>query len=375
VTVSVPLVARRMAYLVLGGALLLPFGVLAVLVAALVPDLGTRYLADVVVLTAVLLLALPGFGLLDPVQSLELTAARELLPTPPLPPGPRTGTARRRVAAWFAVHVVLGAVGSCLLLTVPLTLVSLGQWAGPDHRAPVWAPAAALGGLLGAPLAAVVAGAGLARWAPGALGPSAQERVALLEARARGLTRRQELAREVHDSVGHALSVVSLQAAAADHVFDRDPDFARSALRAVADTARTALDELDRVLGLLADDEAEVSVPVGTVQTLVERTRSTGVEVTADLADVPETLHADVFRIVQEGLTNAVRHGGGRVEVRVAEASGQLEIEVRNPLGPAGTRGSGRGLAGLTRRVEARGGTVSSGPVHGYWLLTVRLPR
>lgn len=357
-------VARRMAYLVLGGALLLPFAVLGVLVAALVPDLGTRYLLDAVVLAVVIAVALPGFGLLDPVQSLELAAARELLAEPGLPPGPRTGAARRRVAAWFTAHVVLGAVAACLLLAVPMALLTIAQ-----------EPLLSVGALIAGPVLALLVGAGVARWAPVALGPGPEERIRLLEAREQALTRRQELAREVHDSVGHALSVVTLQAEAAGHVFDRDPAFARSALQAVAETARTALVELDRVLGLLADDAPPTTVADGDLGTLIERTRSTGIEVSAEVTQVPEPLRGDVFRIVQEGLTNAVRHGGGRVEVRVASAAGVVEVEVRNPLGPGGTRGSGRGLTGLTRRVEARGGTVSSGPVQGHWHLTVRLSR
>lgn len=100
----------------------------------------------------------------------------------------------------------------------------------------------------------VVAGALLSRAAPWFLGPSAAERIAAMESEAVKLAERNRLARELHDSVGHALSVVTLQAGAAGRVLDSDPAFAREALGAIEESARAALEDLDHVLGLLRDD-------------------------------------------------------------------------------------------------------------------------
>lgn len=403
----------RAAYLVLGGALLLPFGVLASLIAALAPDVGAAAVADGAVLVLVTGLALPAFGMLHPVQQLELTAARELLPTPPLPPAPRLGTARRRVAAWFTVHVLAGAIGSCLLVSLALLPVLIVQelgsdidlggpvrpgpdWAQPGGRQAAWVGLLLTGWLL-APVVVLLLGRALAARAPRVLGPSAQEQMVLLQAQAADLAQRQRLAREVHDSVGHALSVVTLQAAAARHVFEADPEFARTALEAVEETARAALEELDHVLGLLAGDAAggtggREAVPgpepsLADLEALLARTRLTGVEVIARVDEAvvrtaggpSPDVSREAFRIVQEGVTNAVRHGAGSpVHLSIRDDAGWLAISVRNPLagpGRAGVVSGRRGLAGIRRRVAALGGSVECGPQGEDWLLDVRLPR
>ena len=416
-----PVIGRQATYLVLGGALLLPFGVLGSMTAAFVPDLGTRYLADGVLLVLVIGLAIPAFGLLHPVQQLELTAAQELLSTPALPAGPRTGSARRRVAAWFTAHVLAGALGSCALLAVPLTPVLIADRVQTDRLDTGAAVAALLGVLLAGPGLALLLGRTLATLAPRVLGPSAQERMELLQAQAGALAQRARLAREVHDSVGHALSVVTLQAAAARHVFDRDPEFARTALGAVEDTARAALIELDHVLGLLAEDRPAdgvgqngdgqngdgrdsdgPAVPSLTdLDDLFARTRLAGVTVDADLTgaranlpQLPAELSRQAYRMVQEAVTNAVRHGdGSTVRVRLEVTAEGVLIDVHNPLpapradaadhNAADRAGAdeptagpgGRGLIGLRGRVSALGGSVTAGPVAPRsWQLVVQLP-
>jgi signal transduction histidine kinase len=399
IAVAAP-IGRRFTYLVLGGALLLPFGVLGATVAALVPNLGTRSLADVVVMALVITVALPTFGLLEPVQQLELTAARELLRTPELPPAPRAGAARRRVGAWFAAHVVAGAVGSCALLSAVLGPVLIAERAGNGQLDRGAAVAAVPVAVLAGPGLAVLLGYALATLAPRALGPAPAERMELLQARAGELAHRNRLAREVHDSVGHALSVVTLQAAAARHVFDRDPEFARTALGAVEDTARAALTELDHVLGLLTDDsqltDRKADPTTGTpslndLDALLERTRLTGVQVDADLdaarrslPQLPAELSRQAYRMIQEAVTNAVRHGDGTsIAVRLSIDAEALRIDVHNRRAArTATRPTGRGLDGLHRRAQALGGTMNSGPAAetdpaagpDAWHLAVQLP-
>lgn len=418
-SVSAAMLGRRLAYLVLGGALLLPFGVLGSLAAALAPNLGTRSLVDAVVMVLVTTCAVPAFGLLHPVQQLELTAAYELLRTPALPAAPRAGSARRRVAAWFAAHVLVGALGSCAVLSFALGPVLIAQRVGTGQLSPGIAVAALPVALLAGPGVAVLLGHALATLAPRVLGPSTAEQMELLQARAGALAERNRLAREVHDSVGHALSVVTLQAAAARHVFERDPEFARTALGAVEDTARAALTELDHVLGLLTDDRpaseepategaaaepareepvvegaagdsATASPSLRNLDALLARTRLTGVPVDADLdgarrslPQLPADLSRQAYRIVQEAVTNAVRHGdGSTITLRLSIDAQEVRIDVHNRRSAPRTDTTdpdlpprvGRGLDGLYRRVHALGGAVRTEKDGNSWHLAVQLP-
>jgi len=160
---------------------------------------------------------------------------------------------------------------------------------------PQW-PAPLAGLAAAAALLALIAGTGalLARLAPRFLGPSAAERLAELEARAVRLAERNRLARELHDSVGHALSVVTLQAGAAGRVLDSDPVFAREALGAIEESARAALEDLDHVLGLLREDPARTA-PQATLKDLgrlLEQTRIAGVELDAEIGPEVERVPA-----------------------------------------------------------------------------------
>jgi signal transduction histidine kinase len=244
-----------------------------------------------------------------------------------------------------------------------------------------------------AALAAVgyaVAGLGslAAAMAPVLLGPSVAERVAALEARAVVLAERNRLARELHDSIGHALTVTTLQAAAARQVLERDPAFARRALAAIEDAGRTAAEELDRVLGVLRDDRMPRPAPRRTlddVDRLVDEARGAGADVslTVDgaVGELPAVVSREGYRIVQESLTNALRHAGPvPVTVSVSVRDGLLTIEVDNPSprgGPAvgGQRiGPGRGLAGMRERIVLLGGALHAAGDDGRWRLHVRLP-
>ena len=208
------------------------------------------------------------------------------------------------------------------------------------------------------PLVWVAAGAGalLARLAPVLLGPTPAERIAIL-------AERNRVARELHDSVGHALGVVSIQAAAAERVLDSDPAFAREALRHIAASARDGQRDLDHVLGLLREEPSPPAPDLGDLD----------VEVSGDLHRVPGAVSREAYRIIQEGLTNAARHGAGEPSVTIAVRDDRLELELTNPVGSA-RPGGGRGLPGIEERVAILRGRMSAGSEAGVWRLKVELP-
>jgi signal transduction histidine kinase len=306
----------------------------------------------------------------------------------------RTKGEKGRTAAWFTLHLGVGGIVAGMSLAVPPFAAALivlpfvpalrDDGAGlPGVLDHAWALALAPAGC----------GALLARWAPALLGPSAEDRVAAAEARAADLAVRNRLARELHDSVGHALSAVTLQASAARRLLDSDPEFVREALAAIEDTTRRTVGELDAVLGVLRDGDAPGTAPAPTLAAdldgLLDRTRAGGLRVsatvTADPRALPGPVSREAYRIVQEGLSNALRHAGGRVAVtlRVDVRDGHLRITVENPIAKAGeaarsgaaTRpGGGHGLRGVADRARLLGGTAEAGPVGRTWRLHVRLP-
>lgn len=182
---------------------------------------------------------------------------------------------------------------------------------------------------------------------------------------------RLELAREVHDVVAHNLTVIGVQAGAALRVFDRDPETAREALDAIARTNRQALAELRGTVELLRDPDAAAlpgtSVPdlgPAGIGTLVESARRGGAAVTWTCTGAPANtspaVHRAVHRIVQESLTNALRHApGAAIEVVTAYEPGRLLVEVTDDGPGLGDAPQGRGIAGMRERADAAGGTVS----------------
>ncbi|MFB9850262.1 sensor histidine kinase [Micromonospora andamanensis] len=222
--------------------------------------------------------------------------------------------------------------------------------------------------------------------APALLGPASAERIAALEARAARLAERNRLARELHDSVGHALTVATLQAGAAREVLDADPEFVRRALAAIEETGRRAMDDLDHVLGLLRETgEPPVVAPQRTLSDLddlIAETRAAGMSVRSrnrgPLDALPSAVSREGYRIVQEALTNAARHGHGPVTVRVDVTPDGLEIELVNAMaervGGAAVPGGGRGLVGMRERVLLLGGRITAGADGQRWRVRVRLP-
>src|SRR5690606_701904 len=188
---------------------------------------------------------------------------------------------------------------------------------------------------------------------------------------------RVRIARDLHDVVAHHVAVVGVRAAAARRVLDRDPSVASDALRSVEETARSAVGELRGLLWVLRADapEDEKSSEVETVENAHRRTpdlqqlpelvasaRNTGLEVTygvyGDAQSVPDGVAVSAYRVVQEALTNVIKHAGPcRVDVRVRYRASSLEIEVTDNGRGAGEGGKqGFGLLGMRERVAVHNG-------------------
>jgi signal transduction histidine kinase len=185
------------------------------------------------------------------------------------------------------------------------------------------------------------------------------------------LTERHRIARELHDLIGHTLSVMLVRTGAARVVLDRDPDRAREILAGVERSGREALDELDRVLGVLrhdGDPEDEELLPgLAQLPRLTERTAEAGMIVTVRVdppqPHLPSSVDLSAYRIVQEALTNAIRHGRASSAAVVVCCDGQrLDVEVSDDgTGPPPGYRPGRGLLGITERAAVLGGTIEHG--------------
>jgi signal transduction histidine kinase len=212
------------------------------------------------------------------------------------------------------------------------------------------------------------------------LGPSAAERLAALEERTEQLLERTRIARELHDSIGHALTVAVVQAGAARAA--GDPEFTDRALEAIEETGRAALEDLERVLGVLREAGRPVSArpTLADAGRLLESARASGAkvdaEVTGPIVDVPGPVSREGYRILQEALTNVLRHAGAvPVRVRVAVTGDVLALEVRNPLpGPIPGAVRGSGLRGIRERAALLGGSARTGPDEGDWQVRAELP-
>jgi signal transduction histidine kinase len=192
---------------------------------------------------------------------------------------------------------------------------------------------------------------------------------------------RLRITRELHDIVAHSMTLIAVKAAVANHVAEASPREAREALRVIEGTSRGALLEIRRALGVLRDGASYAPAPgLGDVATLAEQAATGGVDVELDVrggADLPEGVGLAVFRIVQESLTNVVKHAApARCRATVAVDQGEVRIEVTDDgrrAAPPATRG--QGLIGMRERVGMYGGDFAAGRrPEGGFRVTARLP-
>ena len=244
---------------------------------------------------------------------------------------------------------------------------------------PPWLPL--VGGWIAAPVVAgwVVTGRRLAR-------ARAAERAREEHARRRVAEERLRLARELHDVVSHSISVINVQAGVAVHVMDEHPERARDALVTIKATSKEVLREMRGILGVLRRiDEAEPDAPSPGLEHLEElvvtmrRARlPTTLEVRGERWPLPPAADLAAYRVVQEALTNTLRHAGdARAAVSLRWSADDMTVEVRDDGdGPAPGANGGWGLVGLRERVAAVGGAFSAGPgPAGGFVVRAVLPR
>ncbi|GAB2877147.1 sensor histidine kinase [Nocardioides pacificus] len=199
---------------------------------------------------------------------------------------------------------------------------------------------------------------------------------------------RTRIARELHDVVSHHMSVVALQSGLAEYVLDTDPAVARTAIGHVGAAGREALLDLRRMLDALRDEETETAPydpqpGLGQVEALVARLRGTGLDVDlrtpTPTPDLPPGLALCAYRVVQEALTNVLKHAGpaGSATVSITEAEGVLTVDVADDGAgsPAMTTPPGHGIRGMRERAALYGGVLHAGPrPAGGWRVLLRLP-
>ncbi|MCX5414162.1 sensor histidine kinase [Streptomyces sp. NBC_00059] len=335
---------------------------------------------------------LPAIRLVEGVQAqLLLTPAERGRADASISVAPATTWAERwRTVAWLEVRLLLAAAVGFATVWLPATtfdLVCASIGARPSldwltgHIEARWLcallaplPILILLGLI------VLCGEVATAAARGLLGPSPTERLTALEERTEQLLERNRIARELHDSIGHALTVAVVQAGAARTA--GDPEFTDRALAAIEETGRNALDDLERVLRVLRESDLPVSgrPTLAEADRLLDSARGSGVKIEAELTGplelVPGPVSREGYRILQESLTNVLRHAGAvPVRVRIVVVEERLELEVANPLAgsPRGP-GGGSGLRGIRERAALLGGRARTGPHEGEWRVSVSLP-
>ncbi|KGN37982.1 sensor histidine kinase [Knoellia subterranea] len=339
-------------------------------------------------------------ALLPEVRPVEVATARALLGLDlPDVTHPTDWTSRRRGALWLAFLAALGlvvAVGVLYLLPTGVGLVAhpftgaetIGM-PGADFRTgsgwgAAWVVVPGLVSLVAT--AALVWGAGvlLTRMAPRVIGPTMVERVAVAANRERDLARANALARDLHDSLGHLLTAMTIQATAARRLVATDPDAAERAMTAVEELGRSAQADVDAVVGALRGrGEARSTTAsgsdavAGVLRAVAAHPGKVHVSAPAQL-EVSASVAETVERVAREALTNSARHGVGAPELRLESRSGTVVLEVvnwmRDDRAPGGQDGRA-GLKGLREEVLLAGGALTAGTEEeGTWLIRATLP-
>jgi signal transduction histidine kinase len=289
------------------------------------------------------------------------------------------------VAAWLPLRRSVVADGLALLAIMGVVVV----------RELVTSPL----GLSGAGLAAALAHVGYflswtpLAWVVGAvvrLHREGVQREREQAGRSRAYEERLEVAREVHDIVGHGLAVINMQAGIALHVLEKRPEQARLALEAIRETSKAALHDVRGTLAVFREpdgDGARRPTPgLAQLDSVVSAMHVSGlpveVSVSGDPGGLPAAVDVAAYRIVQESLTNVLRHAGpARASVSIGYRPEELVVEVTDdgrakvPAGRSGSGGGGHGITGMRERAAALGGTLEAGPrAEGGFRVLARLP-
>jgi signal transduction histidine kinase len=238
-------------------------------------------------------------------------------------------------------------------------------------------------------------------WLAGDRARLRRERIAALEERALRAERETErerrlaaaeerarIGRDLHDSAGHAMNVILVHAGSGRLQAERDPESAREAFKTIEEIARETVGEIDGMVRALREDGSpeavgEVEPPPGlaALDGLVERHRAAGLDVTTtmhgDRRRLPPGVDRAAYRILQEALTNAARHGGGSAQVELAFGPSALDVTVANPVsrgqGGRATK-DGHGVIGMRERAALLGGDLEAGARNGGFHVHARLP-
>lgn len=311
----------------------------------------------------------------------------------------------RRVAPWGGLVGILAAAVAMTVAGAPLVVIGVSPLVAV-YSAAAWLPrrhavaalAVTAGGLAVVEVMSdfsnefsTVAGNALvlgASWGVGMLAATRQRYVAALEARTAELEEAQHelarqaviderlrIARELHDVVAHAVSVITVRSGIAAHVADTRPEEAASALAAIEQVGRQALDDLRRMLGVLRSaDTTEPTAPLPGIADLHDLVVTAGagtievdLRIEGDVDDLEPGMQLTAYRLVQEALTNAIRHGGAhKAVVQVTRTHGQLSVSVHDTgHGCGGSPVEGLGLRGMRERVAMYGGRLQAGNAHG----------
>ncbi len=309
-----------------------------------------------------------------------VTLASSLMIAVGYPPGPPVGPA---VAVLFvaasgarlrgSLGLTVGLIVALLAFHLTAAGVALERFPGPEL-------------LLGTPLFAAV-------WFGGDRTRLRRERVRELEERAQRAEHEAErdrqlavaeertrISRDLHDSAGHAINVILVHAGAARLLAEKDPERSRDALETIENVARETLTEIDQLVhALREDDSATVEPPVGLagLDSLAQRHRDAGLDVELAVSGshpLAPAVNRAAYRIVQESLTNALRHGSGPAHVTTIYGDEALEIEVTNPAVADGGTSAGHGLVGMRERASLVGGTLEAERANGAFSVRARLP-
>jgi signal transduction histidine kinase len=197
---------------------------------------------------------------------------------------------------------------------------------------------------------------------------------------------RTRIARDLHDSAAHAINVILVQAGAARLLQQRDPQAVRDALTTIEDVARETIGEIDQLVRTLRDDDqarGPIEPPTGlaALETLTERMRNAGLAVEVNLEGarrpLPPAVDQAAYRILQESLTNAARHGDGAAEIDLAYTANDLELTVVNAFASGAAddnREQGQGILGMRERTTLLGGTLETSTIDGRFRLRAQLP-